>query len=78
MSKVENGVIWFTDDFDFNRIGIRLWDEIEGHVDIVYEEYDTDLKGWKVVSVISAIPAEMFEKLFDVGKFLLEMQRKDS
>ncbi|WP_391557182.1 hypothetical protein [Robertmurraya sp.] len=78
MSKVENGVIWFTDDFDFNRTGIRLWDEIEGHVDIVYEEYDTDLKVWKVVSVISAIPAEMFEKLFDVGKFLLEMQRKDS
>jgi hypothetical protein len=78
MSKVENGVIWFCEDFDFYRTGVRLWDEIEGNVDIVYQEYDSETKEWNEVSVISAIPKDMFEKLFESGKFLLKIQESNS
>lgn len=78
MSKVENGVIWFCEDFDFCRTGVRLLDEIEGHVDIVYQEYDSETKEWNEVSVISAIPKDMFEKLFESGKFLLKIQESNS
>lgn len=77
MSKVENAVIWFTDDFS-SRIGVRLWDEIGGHLEIVYEEFDSIQGAWKEVSSVNAIDTETFTKLTEAGKFLLEMQTKDS
>ena len=77
MSKVENAVIWFTDDFS-NRIGVRLLDEIGGHLEIVYEEFDSVQGAWKEVSSVNAIDTETFTKLTEAGKFLLEMQTKDS
>lgn len=74
MSKVENAIIWLTRDFS-ERIGVELWDEVSGHIEIIYQEYEENK--WKEVSRVGPIDVEMFDKLFEAGNFLLKFQSKD-
>lgn len=69
MTDVSEGSVYLYED-DW-RVGVRLWGEANGCVEIVYQEYEESEHKDKAVVLLSK---EQLEKLYKAAMFLIDME----
>lgn len=70
------GEMWFSDDPEY-RTGVRLWGEVDGYLEIVYQEFDNETCTWKDDTVLPALSKKTFERMYKSGMFILEMEKSE-
>lgn len=72
MTDVSEGSVYLYED-DW-RVGVRLWGEANGYVELVYQEYKESNHEDKAVVLLSK---EQLNKLYKAAMFLIDMESEN-